>query len=361
MQIKDYFLLSKKKSGDEQEYEQLLCERLCAWFDRVFEAVLSNVNSPEHDEVRYYYQVENIIREYKEDYQQILSETIQDFYITHSETVEATINHNIATKTLDNYIASKDMQSFLDEWLYTNTTTSMLREEIQKKIRYAKNVSNTLKRYIPNYLHLDLSPTQFTMRELLDYEIDRSIIEYMSTNIFTASESTLERVTQKIYDIIKESYAEQGNGIDKVTEAITEQFNELRDFEAQRIARTETLKAQASATHQRLVNNPDVEYIQWIATQDDRTRDSHAELDGQITYADGSGVYSNGLAHPGDENGDIEEWINCRCDEAAFIPEPGYVPPSGADNWYEGEMVLDPSVNVPDVNVELGEYLASWW
>lgn len=361
MQIKDSFLLSRKESEDEKEYEGLLCERLKGWFDRVFDAVLGNVVDDKPEEVRYYYQIENIIREYKEEYQQILSETIQDFYITHSETVEARINHTIATKTLDNYIASKDMQSFLDEWLYENTTLSMLQEEVKKKLRYARNVHNTLKRYLPNHLSLDLSPTQFTMQELLDYEIDRSIIEYMSSNIFTASESTLERVTQKIYDIIKESYAEEGNGIDKVTEAITEQFNELRDFEAQRIARTETLKAQASATHQRLVNNPDVEYIQWIATHDDRTRDSHAELDGQITYADGTGVYSNGLAHPGDESGDIEEWINCRCDEAAFIPEPGYVPPSGADNWYEGDMVFDPTISVPDVNVELGEYLASWW
>ena len=112
MQIKDSFLLSKKKSEDEQEYEGLLCERLKGWFDRVFDAVLGNVVDDKPEEVRYYYQIENIIRQYKEEYQQILSETIQDFYITHSETVEARINHTIAAKTLDNYIASKDMQSF---------------------------------------------------------------------------------------------------------------------------------------------------------------------------------------------------------------------------------------------------------
>ena len=197
--------------------------------------------------------------------------------------------------------------------------------------------------------------------ELLEYEIDQAIVEYMSSNIFVASENTLQRVTQEIYDIIREAYADEGKGIDSVTQTIVENYNQLRDYEAERIARTETLKAQGNATHQRLVNNPDVEYIQWIATDDDRTRDSHLELNGEITYADGTGVYSNGLAHPGDENGDIEEWINCRCDEVAFIPEAGYVPPEGATSWYEDDMVLDPTISVPDVTVELPEYLASWW
>lgn len=362
MQISDYFLLSKKESEDTNTCIDNLEGLIRDWFDGVLEAILPNITE-DHDALRYYYQIENIIRAKQKEYTELVSHTIQDYYITHSETVEASLNNQLAQKTLDHYIIAHkdDWQFSLDDWLYTLTNTGKITEEIKKKLRYNRNVQSTLNRYLPNYLKLDLTPTQFTMAELLDYEIDQAVIEYMSNNLFVASESTLRRVTQEIYDIIKESYAEEGNGIDTVTQAIVEQFNELKDYEAQRIARTETHRAQQSSTHQRLVNNPDVEYIQWIATQDDRTRDSHAELDGQITYADGSGVYSNGLTHPGDENGDIEEWINCRCDEGAYIPDPGYVPPSGADNWYEGEMVLDPDAVVPDVVVELPEYLASWW
>jgi len=183
----------------------------------------------------------------------------------------------------------------------------------------------------------------------------------MSNNIFTASETTLSRVTQDVYDIIRENYGEQGNGVNQLTEAIQEQFTELKKYEAERIARTETLKAQGSATHNRLVNNPDVEYSQWLATDDEHTRESHAELNGQITYADGTGVYSNGLKYPGDTDGDIEEWINCRCDEVAYIPEAGFVPPANADNWYEDEMLFDTSISIPEVYVEMEDYLASYW
>ena len=49
----------------------------------------------------------------------------------------------------------------------------------------------------------------------------------------------------------------------------------------------------------------------WIATNDDRTRESHAELDGQTVDQDEE--FDNGLQYPGDPNGDPEEVYNCRC------------------------------------------------
>lgn len=51
----------------------------------------------------------------------------------------------------------------------------------------------------------------------------------------------------------------------------------------------------------------------WIATADDRTRESHAELDGEEVLADEP--FSNGLMCPGDPAGEPEEVYNC------FIPE----------------------------------------
>jgi len=58
---------------------------------------------------------------------------------------------------------------------------------------------------------------------------------------------------------------------------------------------------------------------EWIATEDDRTRDSHAELDGvQVPY---DKPYPNGLMYPGDQNGEPSEFYNCRCTERAIIPK----------------------------------------
>jgi len=365
MQIKDHYLLSRKQSEDEKIAEINLKYALTEWFDKVLSSILGKLND-DFNELTYLFQVEEIVKDYKQEYMNILSENIQDYYITVSETVEARINNTVAQKMLDRtllcYIACKDDYN-LDDWLdYNYQAEQAIREQIKKKLRFNNNVKNSLDRYLyQNYDLHGFGPSEMTVAELLAYEIDESVVEYMTNNVFIASESTLERVTQEIYGIIKEAYAEQGEGINSVTEVIQEQFTELSRYEAERIARTETLKAQSSANHNRLVNNPSVDYIQWIATDDDRTRDSHVELNGEITFADGTGIYSNGLRFPGDTNGDIEEWINCRCDEVAFVPEFGMVPPPGATSWFEDEMIVDNSISIPDVNIELDEYLASYW
>lgn len=50
---------------------------------------------------------------------------------------------------------------------------------------------------------------------------------------------------------------------------------------------------------------------QWDATLDDRTRESHVAVDGQIREIDEP--FSNGLMFPGDPSGGAAEVINCRC------------------------------------------------
>lgn len=49
----------------------------------------------------------------------------------------------------------------------------------------------------------------------------------------------------------------------------------------------------------------------WMATHDERTRESHAWLDGEKVDIDKE--FSNGLMFPGDTNGPPEEVYNCRC------------------------------------------------
>lgn len=56
---------------------------------------------------------------------------------------------------------------------------------------------------------------------------------------------------------------------------------------------------------------------EWIATNDSRTRHSHAVLDGAIVDQDKK--FDNGLMYPGDPSGRPEEVYNCRCTVAAVI------------------------------------------
>ena len=108
-----------------------------------------------------------------------------------------------------------------------------------------------------------------------------------------------------------------GLPIADLSDRITERFGHLETWQGERIARTETIGAQnlASGAASEELGLP----VEWIATLDDRVRDSHAGLHGKVKEP--GGVFSNGLHWPGDAGGAAEEVINCRCTVAAIPPE----------------------------------------
>jgi SPP1 gp7 family putative phage head morphogenesis protein len=83
---------------------------------------------------------------------------------------------------------------------------------------------------------------------------------------------------------------------------------------AMRIARTEAhriqTKASMNACNKAKSKGADV-VKQWDASLDKRTRDSHAQVDGEIRELDEP--FSNGLMYPGDPSGSAAEVVNCRC------------------------------------------------
>jgi uncharacterized protein with gpF-like domain len=91
---------------------------------------------------------------------------------------------------------------------------------------------------------------------------------------------------------------------------------------ADTIARTETMRVLNEARQEavdQVVEDTGIEPSRvtrtWVATLDDRTRDTHAEMDGQIVGMDEPFVSPSGatLMYPGDPDAPPEEVINCRC------------------------------------------------
>ena len=99
-------------------------------------------------------------------------------------------------------------------------------------------------------------------------------------------------------------------------------FTEAKTSRAKMIARTETVGA-ANFGSQESYEQAGVEEKEWLATLDDRVRDSHAALDGDVVGL--NETFNNGLAYPGDPTGDAGEIINCRCTLVPVVPEPEYV------------------------------------
>ena len=193
------------------------------------------------------------------------------------------------------------------------------KREYQLGIREAERLVKLSKKPIASKA---IKPRLFKRLDL--FATLRGAEEDLLDKVFIASQATLERVDTSIKTLLTEGY-QSGKGINYVANLLTRRFDQLQTWEARRIARTEIHNSHNTAvmdTYQEL----GVEYTMWISAGDDgRTRDSHLEVDGEIIPV--GGTYSNGLKYPGDTDGPIEEWINCRCSNAPYVIPYGYMAP----------------------------------
>lgn len=114
----------------------------------------------------------------------------------------------------------------------------------------------------------------------------------------------------------------QGESIDKITDRLTESLCAQDENRMRLFARTGITEAQNAGRIEMLHNAEDmgikVRKV-WSATHDNRTRDSHAWLDGEDKDVDEE--FSNGLMYPGDPQGDPAEVYNCRCRLTYIYPD----------------------------------------
>lgn len=107
---------------------------------------------------------------------------------------------------------------------------------------------------------------------------------------------------------------------------------------AVRTARTATTGAQNAGrqdTYEAAVEQGIKLKKEWMATLDDRTRVSHAEIDGERVEYDKR--FSNGLMFPGDPSGSPAEVYNCRCTMVAVLPETENIPRQTYTQWLKGK------------------------
>ena len=113
-------------------------------------------------------------------------------------------------------------------------------------------------------------------------------------------------------------------GVDKeespaqIARRIRDEVEPMSYSRARTIARTES--HQSGMTGQQFAAEETAEELgltmrkEWLATVDDRTRESHTEANGQtVELNDSFEVGDASLAYPGDPSGPAEEVINCRC------------------------------------------------
>jgi SPP1 gp7 family putative phage head morphogenesis protein len=111
----------------------------------------------------------------------------------------------------------------------------------------------------------------------------------------------------------------QGESMDKIAKRLRN-VQEMNKAQAIRSARTIVTGAENKGrqdSYARAEADGIILQKEWLATNDGRTRHSHAALDGAIVDQDKK--FDNGLMYPGDPSGRPEEVYNCRCTLVAKV------------------------------------------
>ena len=111
----------------------------------------------------------------------------------------------------------------------------------------------------------------------------------------------------------------QGESMDKIAKRLRN-VQEMNRTQAIRSARTIVTGAENKGrqdSYARAEADGIILQKEWLATNDGRTRHSHAVLDGAIVDQDKK--FENGLMYPGDPSGRPEEVYNCRCTLVAKV------------------------------------------
>ena len=143
-------------------------------------------------------------------------------------------------------------------------------------------------------------------------------------NVFQMSDSWVDnylferramfnQVLNDMYKTTRESLVNlliAGGSVNEAQDVINRVVN-INGFRAERIARTESLRAINRGSHQVYMESDNVTHKQWNTTMDGKERESHGIINGEVVRV--NEPFSNGLMYPLDPSGPAYEVINCRC------------------------------------------------
>lgn len=184
----------------------------------------------------------------------------------------------------------------------------------------AQNVILTTKLFEPLNLNTIKGGAQDTLDLLkdandLDYARARLAAKGMTVKFANEiTDTTAEKLRKAIADGI-----EAGEGATKLATRVKTVFNDASTSRAVLIGRTESTKAYANGSLDAMKQN-NISRKEWLTANDDDVRATHSACEDQGAI-DTSGIFSNGLAYPGDPSGDPAEVCNCRCTLLPVVDE----------------------------------------
>jgi SPP1 gp7 family putative phage head morphogenesis protein len=186
---------------------------------------------------------------------------------------------------------------------------SQSRPELEKVLKpHWYEVIKTFASRVDNYLFVKRADNAF-FTELLDKFVFRVGANHIS-DIDVTTRKQLQRVLL--------AGQKDGLPLTEISKNIRERFSpKFSRSRSATIARTETHSAASFANHQQGIEYQKLQpnlNKQWVAVNDDRTREAHRIANGQIVPMDEAFIVDGrNMQYTGDPNGGAANVINCRC------------------------------------------------
>ena len=221
--------------------------------------------------------------------------------------------YNIA---IDLFLRNRQTQP---SFIFKMTDFIGLYKQLYKNVgmRFAKWYVRNYKKYIKKTL------------SITDYEVfwEERFLNY-GGQVGAARAIMVSNTARKTFMRIVETFLTDPEfmmlGVPQQAVILRRKFNHYAQFQAERVVRTEATNAANFGTMQSALTvfPGDEMKKEWIASFDDRTRDTHAEADGQVVnYNDPFFVGGYQIQYPGEPGAPANEVINCRCSVAPFPVE----------------------------------------
>jgi hypothetical protein len=167
---------------------------------------------------------------------------------------------------------------------------------------FAKETFNGLKSHYGYQIKdIEFSPFDEAIRAWVATFAGERIVGITST-----TQAMIQKLLQRAID--------EGMGVAKAQALIRSEFTTMSRIRAERIARTEIVSASNLGSIEAARSTGLTLQKNWLSTRDARTREAHAEVDGQVAELEGYFIVDGEeLAYPGDINGSADNVINCRC------------------------------------------------
>lgn len=162
--------------------------------------------------------------------------------------------------------------------------------------------------------------------------------DLLKKNALKLSKLNNDKIKKTITDELNKGYS-KGYGVNKIVDNLQDKVD-VKQSTLRTTARTELNTSMNEARFQSY-NDFGVSYHKYISANDDRVRDSHLGMHGEIVAI--GDEFSNGATMPGD-TGDPEEDINCRCTTRPWLMPHGYMAPDFSP-FFEDDIIKIPESN----------------